>query len=197
MQIETNGPVHLTYCTNIHPGNGWPEVFANLRRYAPELKKRLSPDRPFGLGLRLSSDESEVLLREGNLAEFKRFLAEEDLYVFTLNGFPFGPFHHGRIKTAVFAPDWRDPARLGYTLRLIDILRALLPEGMEGGISTMPLSYRRWAGAGDRIAWEAITRQIVRAAERLVQIRRREGKPRRADRPHPGLPRRLPHGGDV
>ena len=176
MQVGKDPPFHLTYCTNIHPGNGWGEVFANLRRYAPELKKRLSPGRRFGLGLRLSSKESEELLQGENLERFRRFLAEEGLYVFTLNGFPFGPFHGERIKSAVFAPDWRDPARTEYTLRLIDILKALLPEGVEGGISTAPLSYRRWIRRDCRDDWEAITRQIVRVAERLIRVERAEGQ---------------------
>ena len=43
---------HLTYCTNIHPADGWDAVFANLQRYAPALKRRFSPDAPFGIGLR-------------------------------------------------------------------------------------------------------------------------------------------------
>src|SRR5690349_6449105 len=39
--------LHLTYCTNIHPGNGWNEVYANLQQYAPLLKRQLSPKAPF------------------------------------------------------------------------------------------------------------------------------------------------------
>lgn len=176
MQLEADPPVHLTYCTNIHPGNGWPEVFANLRRYAPELKKRLSPDRPFGLGLRLSSNEAEALLKGASLETFRRFLSEEELYLFTLNGFPFGAFHGEPIKSAVFAPDWRDPARAAYTLRLIEILGRLLPEGVEGGISTAPLSYRRWIDEGDEAGWGAIIWQLVRVAASLVRLRREEGR---------------------
>lgn len=175
MQIGTGPSFHLTYCTNIHPGDGWPEVFANLRKYAPALKKRLASDRPFGLGLRLSSKESEALLEKGNLELLRRFLDDEGLYVFTLNGFPFGRFHGGPIKSAVFAPDWRSAERTDYTLRLVEILRRLLPPGVEGGISTVPLSYRRWIREIDPAEWKAITSQLVRVAGRLAEIEREEG----------------------
>ncbi len=130
MRLLNPPATHLTYCTNIHPGNGWPEVFANVRHYAPILKQRLSPRAPFGLGLRLSSMESRQLLAGDNLHQLRRYLDGAGLYVFTLNGFPYGSFHRGRIKAAVFSPDWRDRERAAYTLRLVHILKRLLPEGV-------------------------------------------------------------------
>ena len=51
MKLNSNDLLHLTYCTNIHPGHGWDEVLAHLRNYAPALKQRLAPEQPFGLGL--------------------------------------------------------------------------------------------------------------------------------------------------
>ena len=62
--------LHLTYCTNIHPAVGWEAVLDSLRAHAPALKARLSPDAPFGIGLRLSGDESRELLADGRLDEF-------------------------------------------------------------------------------------------------------------------------------
>ena len=44
------------------PADGWAAVDANLRRFAPALKARLSPARPFGLGLRLSARDARELL---------------------------------------------------------------------------------------------------------------------------------------
>src|SRR4051794_11713445 len=101
MQLERNEDLHLTYCTNIHPGHGWEEVFAQLREHAPALRRRLAPGRPFGLGLRLSAVESEELLQGDRLKEFRAFLGEHDLYVAILNGFPFGSFHRRVIKEDV------------------------------------------------------------------------------------------------
>ncbi|GBF06274.1 sugar phosphate isomerase family enzyme [Deinococcus aerius] len=162
------GGVQLTYCTNIHPSSGMGEVRANLERYAVPLRERLSPDAPFGIGLRLSGQESAELVEGSALADFKAFLDERGLYVFTMNGFPYGPFHGQPVKAQVHAPDWRDEERVAYTLRLAEILAALLPEGEEGGISTSPLSYREWVGEGD---WERLTGNVVRVVEALVHLR--------------------------
>jgi len=173
LQIAPGGPVHLTYCTNIHPGTGWLEVAANVARYAPPLKRRFAPHGPFGLGLRLSAREARELLATG-FDEFQRFLAREGLYVAIINGFPYGPFHRSVVKADVYAPDWRDEARLRYTLDLIEVLRRLLPDGLDGGVSTAPISYKAWMdSAGD---WTAIVRHLVRVAETLVAIRRDYGK---------------------
>ena len=107
MQPDCNRAIHLTYCTKVHPGHGWDTVFASLQRCVPELKSRICPAAPFGLGLRLSAAECETLRAPGRLAEFQEFLAAHDLYVFTINGFPYGAFHGPRVKAEVFAPDWQ------------------------------------------------------------------------------------------
>ncbi|MBB5233996.1 metabolite traffic protein EboE [Deinococcus budaensis] len=167
------GGVQLTYCTNIHPSAGMGEVRANLERYAVPLRARLSPDAPFGVGLRLSGPESAELLEGTALADFRSFLDERGLYVFTLNGFPYGPFHGQPVKAQVHAPDWRDEERVAYTLRLAEILAALLPEGEEGGISTSPLSYREWVGEED---WPTLTRNVVRVVAALVRLREERGR---------------------
>jgi hypothetical protein len=176
LQIGPNGCFHLTYCTKIHPGNGWNEVFANLRTHVPRLKARLSPHRPFGLGLRLSDAESEELLTGGNLLELKYFLAAHDLYVFTLNGFPFGSFHGCRVKSEVFSPDWSQETRARYTARLVKILQQLLPPGMEGSISTLPLSYKPWGRQHDAGAMRKIVAHLVDLVGMMAQIREEDGK---------------------
>src|SRR3954452_432273 len=85
--------VHLSYCTNIHPGESWPEVRANLDRYLVPVRERVAADRPFGVGLRLSAESARALATPHALDELRGFLAAHDLYVFTINGFPYGPFH--------------------------------------------------------------------------------------------------------
>ena len=123
------GPFHLTYCTNIHAADGWEGVYANLKQYATALKARFSPSAPFGVGLRLSAREASELLEGDRLREFRAFLDREGLYVALINGFPYGPFHGTPVKANVYAPDWRDEARVDYTIDLIRILQALLPRG--------------------------------------------------------------------
>jgi len=134
---------HLTYCTNIHPAETWEEVKDSLEKYLPPIKKSISPRDSFGIGLRLSNQAS-LDLNEKRLLDFKTWLDDLNLYVFTLNGFPYGAFHGTNVKDQVHVPDWRTPERKDYTLRSFDILAELLPEGMDGGISTSPLSYKPW-----------------------------------------------------
>jgi hypothetical protein len=160
------GARQLTYCTNIHPANGWPQVRANLEQYAPALKARYSPDAPFGLGLRLSAAEARELLSGDSLHKFRHYLHANGLYVALINGYPYGHFSGEPVKAEVFAPDWRTPERVRYTLDLIEILAALLPEGADGGVSTVPLSYKPWTGSDD---WPPIVDNLVRVCEHLVR----------------------------
>ena len=167
---------HLTYCTNIHPSRGWEDVFASLRQYGTALKMQFAPNDEFGIGLRLSGEESCELLQGDLLQHFQAFLQEQGLYVFTLNGFPYGPFHHLPVKAEVHAPDWREEERVRYTARLIEILAFLLPDGLEGSISTSPLSYKAWVDPQDLATWNCFTRNIVRIAEILVQLKQECGQ---------------------
>ena len=174
MKIETLNSFHLTYCTNIHPGEEWSRVFANLKQYIPDLKARLAPDKPFGIGLRLADVATRELVQSNALADFRLWLTEQDLYVFTLNGFPYGGFHSQVVKDQVYAPDWSKQERLDYTLRLVNILAKLLPaDVMEGSISTLPLSYKPWF-KGNQILQETVTKSashIAQVVAEMVRIR--------------------------
>lgn len=174
MRITPDGSLHLTYCTNIHAADGWAAVFSTLQRHAPALKARFSPEAPFGVGLRLSARDARELL-DGHLDEFRRFLDREGLYVAIINGFPHGAFHRTAVKADVYAPDWRDDARVAYTSNLIDILATLLPDGVEGGISTVPLSYKPWMQEATTADWETLTANVVTIAEKLARLERERG----------------------
>ena len=174
MKLDPAGNVHLTYCTNIHPGETWPDVRASLENYLPRAKAALVPDDAFGMGLRLSAIAANDLAQPDALAEFKNFLQQQNLYVFTLNGFPYGDFHGTPVKENVYLPDWRDNARLNYTNQLADILVSLLPEGMDGSISTVPGAFKSLIMSDSDIA--EIMENMVRHAAHLVDIHQRTGK---------------------
>ncbi len=135
---------HLAYCANVHRGETWPETFAALERYAPAVRERVCPRRPYAIGLRLSAQAARELGEGRALAEFQRWLERNDFYVFTVNGFPFGRFHGQRVKEQAYAPDWTTPERLDYTNRLFDLLAQLLPPGVEGSVSTVPGSFKEF-----------------------------------------------------
>ncbi len=155
----------LTYCTNIHPGQDWATTFDSLKRHVPKIKSQVAKSKAFGLGLRLSNKASEELGLGKELKEFQKWLADNEVYVFTMNGFPYGNFHDERVKDLVHAPDWTTHERVSYTKRLFDQLAVLLPEGMEGGISTSPISYKYW-----HTTEEAKEKAFTTGAENLTEI---------------------------
>ena len=170
--------IHLSYCSNIHAGESWDATFRNLKIYIPEVKKRLEHKGPFGIGLRLSQEAAVVLERPDILQEFRDWLKQTNAYVFTLNCFPYGGFHRTKVKEQVHAPDWTTEARLAYTLRCFRILAQLLPEGVEGGISTSPLSYRHWFASDleKKEAFEKATTHLIAVAVELVRLQQETGK---------------------
>jgi sugar phosphate isomerase/epimerase len=112
--------------------------------------------------------------RPGELDALRELLREQGLYVFTLNGFPFGAFHDGPIKQRVYEPDWRDARRRAYSDGLADLLAALLPEGVNGSVSSLP------GGFGPAIATPgdeaAIAEQLLQHVAHLHAVHERTGK---------------------
>ena len=169
---------HLTYCSNIHPGETWDAHFKELQDNLPYIRKELADGQPFALGLRLANEASIELSKPERLQEFKNWLTEHDLYVFIMNGFPYGSFHNSVVKDQVHAPDWTTTERTEYTKRLFSILAQLLPEGMDGGVSTAPLSYRFWwkDAATTQHTFEVATQNVLQVLDLLVEIKRETGK---------------------
>jgi len=158
VKLAVPGEPHLTYCTNIHPGESWAEVRANLERHVTRAKAAVAPSRPFGVGLRLSAAAAATLVRPAELEAFRAFLHDHGFYVFTINGFPYGPFHGTRVKEEVYLPDWLDDERLAYSDRLAELLAALLPAdaGLEGTVSTVPGAFK------GRVRGEADEERLLR-----------------------------------
>ena len=142
MKVAQLPGCHLTYCTNIHPGENWQQVWSHFQKYLPAVKHSVSPDRDFGVGARLSAQAATELLQGNSLSIFKKWLADSGLYIFTLNGFPYGQFHQKKVKEKVYLPDWSEPARLEYTKELAVVLAELLPTGCNGTISTVPVGLK-------------------------------------------------------
>jgi sugar phosphate isomerase/epimerase len=166
--------VQLTYCTNIHAGESWAEIAASLDAHVPTIKGAVSPDAPFGLGLRLSGLAAAELLRPARLDAFRAQLERLGAYVFTINAFPFGPFHGTRVKEEVYRPDWRSTDRLAFTRDAARVLAALLPPDSYGSISTVPGAFKpesRTPGAVD-----LMVENLVRAAADLVRLERETGR---------------------
>lgn len=176
--MKLDNDYHLSYCTNIHPGQDWHSTFESLKNYLPKIKAQVSNERPFGVGLRLSHKASLELGNGNELHEFKKWLDENNLYVFTMNGFPYGNFHKERVKDKVHHPDWTTEDRVAYTIRLFDQLAFLLPNSTSGGISTSPISYKHWftSDSEQDIASKKGAANIAKVVSHLYQIEEKTGK---------------------
>lgn len=173
--MKVHDRFHLTYCSNIHAGETWPEVDRALRSALPSVRGSLDAAGPFAIGLRLSARAAEALEQPSALDRFRAFLADGDYYVPTINGFPYGAFHGQRVKEQVYLPDWRDPARVAYTNQLATLLSAMMGDGLsEGSVSTVPGAFKgHLRDAGDALA---IAEGMLEHAAHLVRLREHTGK---------------------
>jgi hypothetical protein len=164
----------LAYCTNVHAGPDLARCQANLERHALAVKKRHCPGSPMGVGLWLAAEGAREAREQHGGAVLRDWLGERGLVPFTVNGFPYGDFHQPVVKHAVYLPAWWVEERTQYTHDLIEVLHAILPAGMAGSISTLPLGwgYPRPTEPLIHIAG----RNLARIAERLARLEADRGR---------------------
>lgn len=165
---------HVGYCTNVHAGVTLGQAREKLERYARAVKRQVCPNRPMGIGLWLPAPAAREILQGPRLQEWKDWLAEVGLTPFTVNGFPYGDFHQPVVKHRVYEPNWASPERLEYTLDLIAIQDGLLPPGLEGSISTLPLFWGRPEPSEAQLKQAAV--QLRTVADRLARLERERGR---------------------
>lgn len=166
---------HLTYCSNIHPGETWEAMNDALRTSLPRIREILGYSGAMAVGLRLSAQAAAALDQPAPLDRFRAFLRAGNYYVFTINGFPYGAFHGERVKERVYLPDWRTRERLEYSNSLARILAALLADcdDIEGSVSTVPGAFRTAIGGdGDT---RTIAVNVLRHAAFLLRLHQQTG----------------------
>ena len=170
-----NGYGHLTYSTLVHPGDTWPEMKNSLVTFVPEVKKRFSPNAPMGVSLRLANASVEELLAKPEERTWlKKFLEDNNLYIFTVNAFPYGPFKGEIVKERVYEPDWTTEARTKYTMHIADILAEVTNQPVEPTIQTAPLAYRPKANTPEFLA--NFNENIYRVIAHLMNLEKRTGR---------------------
>ena len=162
----------ITYCTSIHPGESWEEVYANLRTHFLAVKQAISPVDPFPIGLRLSNRAS-MEIDERASKEFYAWCREQGCFVPTINGFPYGAFHSSVVKKKVYQPDWRSAKRCEYTKRLAELLYQWLPQGVAGSISTVPVGFGRHISKDEQ---PLVRRNLVEVLEHIHTLKQKSGK---------------------
>jgi hypothetical protein len=170
-----NGLGHLTYSTLVHPADTWDQLWTSLTTYLPRVKARVSPDQAFGVCVRLAAPSAEVLASNPHeRSKLKRFLADNDMYVYTANAFPFGAFKGTVVKEQVYEPDWRTEERTRYTINVADILADIAPEGISPSIQSAPLGFKPRVTGPDVVA--SYTAHVLRVAAHLVELEARTGR---------------------
>lgn len=162
----------LTYCTNIHPGESWADARSNLEGHLLGVKADVAPGESFPIGLRLSG-QAVLEIDDEEARRFHDWCRENGTYVLTINAFPHGRFHGVSVKERVYDPDWRDPARAEYTMRVADRLAEWLPEDAPGSISTVPIAWGPSFADGD---WKIVRRNVDAVIEHLDGLAQKSGK---------------------
>jgi len=170
-----NGLGHLTYSTLVHPGDTWEEMWTSLVTYVPKVKARVAPRVPFGVSLRLSARSAETLVNSrAERDKLKKFLADNDMYLYTVNAFPYGPFKNQIVKEQVYEPDWRSEERTRYTMNVADVLADVVPEGISPSIQSAPLGFKPRVTGADVVA--SYTEHVLRVGAHLIALASRTGR---------------------
>ncbi len=166
---------HLSYSTLVHPGDDWDQMSDSLATYLPEVKRRVCPDHPFGVSLRLSGASAARLTDSpADRDRLREFLTAQDLYVYTVNAFPQGSFKGGPVMERVYEPDWTSDDRVRYTTQVADILAEIAAPGIEPTIQTVPLAYRPKVTGESYV--DLFTHNLLRVVAHLVDVERRTGR---------------------
>ena len=172
--MELNRGLHLAYCTNIHRGEDWAQTFRSLKTDVMSVRDRVSQNKAYAIGLRLSDLASRELSDPAVLETFQQWLKDQNCYIFTINGFPFGDFHETRVKEQVYVPDWTSKDRLEYTNRLFDLIAVLAPDGVDGSVSTLPGSFKEFITEESQEI--QIRENIWQCVEYISELSARTGK---------------------
>jgi hypothetical protein len=166
---------HLSYSTLVHPGDTWAEMKNSLETFVPGVKQRVSPDHAFGVSLRISAASAKTLSDSAEeRVALSTFLAENDLYVYTVNAFPYGPFKGAEVMERVYEPDWATDDRVDYTNSVADILAEISPTWVSPSIQTAPLAFAPNVVDDDYI--DLFTTNLLRVVAHLVELEQRTGR---------------------
>jgi len=166
---------HLTYSTLVHDGDTWPEMEQSVFDHIPAVAAAVAPGKPFGVSLRLSHASVETLQADpSRRASFRQRLDDQNLYVYTVNAFPYGPFKGGRVKERVYAPDWTDRRRVDYTIAVAEILAEITPAAVNPSIQSAPLAFARDVTGPEYV--DTFTGGVLDVVAALVDLEDRTGR---------------------
>jgi hypothetical protein len=169
-----NGLGHLTYSTLVHPGDDWKQMWESLTTYLPKVKARFAGNSAFGVSLRLSANSALTLADSAAERDrLKKFLGDNDMYLYTVNAFPYGAFKGTLVKEQVYEPDWRSEERTRYTINVADVLADVCGKDISPSIQSAPLGFKPRV-TGDAVV-ASYTDHVLRVVAHLVALEARTG----------------------
>jgi hypothetical protein len=166
---------HLAYSTLVHPGDTWEDMRISLETYAPAVKARVCPDEPYAVSLRISASSARTLTDDpGERKRLRAWLDSHDMYVYTVNAFPYGPFKNRVVMEDVYEPDWATDDRVRYTCEVADILAEIAPDHVSPSIQTAPLAFRPKVTTEEDV--EALTENLAAVVAHLVALEGTTGR---------------------
>ena len=170
-----NGLGHLTYSTLVHPGDDWAQMWDSLVTYVPKVKERWAKNHRFGVSLRLSAASASTLAKsQAERDKLKKFLNDNNMYLYTVNAFPYGPFKGTIVKEQVYEPDWRSEERTTYTKNVADVLADVSPDDVSPSIQSAPLGFKPRVTGPDVV--DSFTDHVIRVCAHLVDVEARTGR---------------------
>lgn len=168
--------IHLCYCFNNLDVSEFDLNQPKFLKIADKVRAftGIPPTANFALGLWINEALLSYLEKASATKKLFDMLREKNFYVFTLNVFPYGAFHGSRIKEKVYLPDWRTEERLLYTCRAAKLLSKILPDELEGSLSTCPGAYNNPPIKKEDIL--IIAKNLAKTAKCLEQIYLETGK---------------------
>ncbi len=170
-----NGLGLLTYSTLVHPADNWEQLWHSLNTYVPKVKSRIAGNKSFGVCIRLAAPTAETLAASpAERAKLKKFLEDNDMYIYTANAFVYGHFKGDKVKEQVYEPDWRTEERSSYVMKVADILADVCPAGIAPSIQTSPLGFKPRVTGPDVVA--SYTDHVLRVVAHLIALEDKTGR---------------------
>ena len=168
-------PLQLGYSTNVHPGENMEAVYRSLEEYTVPIRKRVFGSESCGLELRLGIGAAKDLSTRRARLEFREFLEESGLVLFSVNAYPLSDFHARRVKETVYQPSWVSPQRARWTSRIARIVDEIAPAGLKVSISTLGGCFRGH-GHGPAV-FRKLAANYLQTLEALLEIEKANGRP--------------------
>ena len=167
--------LQLGYSTNVHPGEDMKAVYRSLEDYTIPIRKRVFGDEPCGLELRIGIGSAKDLATARARREFRDFLEEAGLVLFSVNAYPLSDFHARRVKETVYQPSWAEKARATWTSKIGRIVDEVAPEGIKVSISTLGGCFR---GHGHEPAvFRKLAANYLSTLEAFLDVEAASGRP--------------------